>query len=370
MPDRSAMVVEQTGFQKTFQSRNPHMRGTTSALRLLLGIPFGGDHAQEFIEISPGNKVHLYDMFALVNYLLCSAVSEDEGRRGKSTSTMRDNCLGHFKAILSILEPNVVVVQGKGYWDWIQRAFKGLSKQSDTLYQAKVNQNNVWVAVFAHPSIPDNAHNWGVSDQTPYLLGTVVPTINLIRKEILGTATPPMPIRQETRVEPVQKSMPAVPSVIEIAPRPVQAFGASLSYDTAFEQIQAGLRKRFSPELTYRKPRFEHSTPNRMRIYLDNISGSHYELCFRQAYFEFALHFESASLMSLERRQFFDPHVQELTQKVGKTVRSGPLENRGWMRVWFELPHETITAPKVEWYTDLFARFMIATCPILLEVYR
>ena len=99
MEDRSHMVLEQTGIQKAFSNRNPHMRGTTSVLRLLFGIPLGSDHTEEFLQFTPKNTFHLFDACALVNYLLCSAVSKDEGRRGKSTPIMRSNCLIHSKKL-------------------------------------------------------------------------------------------------------------------------------------------------------------------------------------------------------------------------------------------------------------------------------
>jgi hypothetical protein len=151
-----------------------------------------------------------------------------------------------------------------------------------------------------------------------------------------------------------------------------QAQTGSLPYDAIFEQIKAGLMRQFPVEIKYRKPVFEH-TPNRnrMRIYLDGIAGSHYEICFRQAYFEFALHFESTPARSLARRQAFDPHREKLTKQVGVLVKTGPVENKGWMRVWFEQKREPITdSQKIELYTDLFSRFIIATSPILIEAYE
>ena len=126
MEDRSQMVVAQTGIQKSFSNRNPHMRGTTSVLRLIFGIPLGDDHTNEFLQIED-DRFHLFDAFSLVNYLLCSAISVKEGRQGKSTHIMRRNCLVHFKKVVEILEPTVVIVQGKSYWMSIQKAFSNLN---------------------------------------------------------------------------------------------------------------------------------------------------------------------------------------------------------------------------------------------------
>ena len=357
MKDRSQMVLDQTGMQKKFSNRNPHMRGTTSVLRLLFGIPLGGDRCGEFLQFADNDTCHLFDDFALVNYLLCSAVSTSEGRRGKSTPIMRRNCLVHFMKALEILEPTVVIVQGKSYWPSIQNAFSNLNKITDTLYAAEINQQKVMIAVFTHPSTPDKIHNWGRDAKTPYLLEEVVPTISLLRHELLGNVIP-----KGENLMTSSSNPPTSPSTPK---------HQDLSYDAIYELIKAGLKQQFPPEVAYLKPEFEHSTPNRIRIYLDRnrIKGAHYEICFRGGYYEFALHFESSSTKSLERRQAFDPHLQELTNQVGQTVKSGALENGGWMRVWYEQKHEQIDEGKTMSYIDHYSRFIAATFPILVTLY-
>jgi hypothetical protein len=182
---RRQMVLNKTGLHKTFTQRNPHMRGTTSALRLLYGLPLSVDHASEFLQ-SSSEHCHLFDAFALVNYLLCSAVQEGEGRRGKATETMLEACQPHFKKAIEILEPTVMVVQSKGFWIWIKRSFDRVAKLSNELYQAFLGKNQTLVAVFAHPSTPNNIHNWGRSVNTIYLLDTVTPTLNKIREIIFS----------------------------------------------------------------------------------------------------------------------------------------------------------------------------------------
>jgi len=146
---------------------------------------------------------------------------------------------------------------------------------------------------------------------------------------------------------------------------------ASESYDVIYEQMKAGLVKRFPPALIRLKPEFEHSAPNRIRIYLDRdrIKGTHYQITFRREYYEFALHFESSREMSLKRRQAFDPHLDELTKQVGILVRSGPVENRGWMRVWYEQNREPIGQDQIKLYIDQYSRFIAATFPILAKLY-
>jgi len=183
---RRQMVLNQTGLQKTFTQRNPHMRGTTSALRLLYGLPLRIDHNSEFLRDN-SERFHIYDAFALVNYLLCSAVDESEGKRGKATSVMKHACLRHFSKAVEILEPTVMIVQSKGFWDWISRAFDQVVPLSNELYLAHLGEKTTSVGVFAHPSTPDNLHNWGRNVNTPYLVNNVTPTLKKIRQSILDT---------------------------------------------------------------------------------------------------------------------------------------------------------------------------------------
>lgn len=357
MEDRSKMVLEQTGLHKSFSSRNPHMRGTTSVLRLLFGIPLGSDQKGEFLKVTNDDQFHLFDAFSLVNFLVCSAVSENEGRRGKSTPMMRRNCLVHFKKTLEILEPTVIIVQGKSFWASVQNAFGNLIKINDSLFSAEIIQKKVMVAVFSHPSTPDNAHNWGRDAKTRYLLSTVVPTIELIRQKVMGNYK----LEGEHIMSQVSDS----------SAKPLRLQKEYPPYDTIFEQIKLGLLDRFPREAIYTKAEFEHSTPNRMRIYFNRarIKGSHYEICFRGNYYEFALHFESSPAKSLERRQAFDSHLGDLTSQIGRNIKSGKLENRGWMRVWYEESPEQIDQVKIEIYIDSYSRFIAATYPLLAKLY-
>ena len=249
-----------------------------------------------------------------------------------------------------------MIVQGKSYWASIKNAFSNLNKITDTLYMAEINQQKINIAVFTHPSTPDNIHNWGRDAKTPYLLDTVVPTIKLIRQELL--------------IEPGPKGEHIMPPISETSPQPFHSQSEKPDYDFIFEQIKAGLIERFLPEITYRKPKFEHSTPNRMRIYMDRVTGSHYQITFMRDRYEFALHFESTPAMSLQRRQAFDPYVQDFTRQIGISVKTGKIENKGWMGVWYDRKLETIDLEKIKLYVDQYSRFIAATFPILLKLYN
>lgn len=163
--------------------RNPHMRGTTSILRLLFGRQLGRDYEGEFIQLSNGSETHIFEAFALTNYLLCSATASPDSSRGRSTSTMRDNCRRHYRRTLAILNPEVIICQSKGYWSDIRATFDHLEDLPDPLYRAHIAQKTMLVASFSHPSAP-NESNWGRNESTPYLLNVVKPTAHRIRKRL------------------------------------------------------------------------------------------------------------------------------------------------------------------------------------------
>jgi len=165
-----------------YKARNPHMRGTTNVLRLLFGISLGTDHDSEFMMIE-GERIHIFDAFALTNYLLCSAVSTDGRMRGSATRTMMENCQGHFREVMRILEPSVVIVRGKTFWAWVSAVFDSVTQETDHVYRARLEPTETFVAVFTHPSA-HFPHNWGANEQTPYLLETVAPSIASIRQQL------------------------------------------------------------------------------------------------------------------------------------------------------------------------------------------
>ncbi len=189
---RYRMIVVDSGQKERFkaedghESRNPHMRGTTSALRLLFGKGLGTDYHSEFVTIGD-KRVHLFDAFALVNYLLCSA-TEGDTSRGRPTTTMLENCRGHFREAMRILEPTVVIVQGKKIWPWVEAAFDSVrpqykDKYKDTVYRARLGAGEAFVAAFTHPSAYGD-DNWGANEKRRCLLQTVKPSLEYIRGQL------------------------------------------------------------------------------------------------------------------------------------------------------------------------------------------
>jgi hypothetical protein len=186
---RSEMIVGESGTRSRFKkergydARNPHMKGCTSLLRLVFGLGLGADYAGEFLDIQ-GERVHVFECFALVNFLLCSAVPFSDrprkdklgGRRGESTPVMQANCASHFRAALEALEPTVVVAQGYGVRRWIARAY-GLParRPHDGVEQLQA----ATLVSFSHPSAHGSL-NWGSNERMPYLVDVVSPTIERV----------------------------------------------------------------------------------------------------------------------------------------------------------------------------------------------
>jgi len=170
-----------------FEKRNPHMRGTTLALRLLLGLSLD-DLSDDIIRTHNGHSIHLFEAFALVNALLCSAV-EPGTTRGRSTRTMQENCLPHFVHTLRILEPSIVVVQGKGVAKWIRPAFNFWQPRSDMpeLVDAEHEGVPTLIATFTHPSA-FGKQNWSYPT-SEYFRSVVEPTLSHARRLLSGVGT-------------------------------------------------------------------------------------------------------------------------------------------------------------------------------------
>jgi hypothetical protein len=162
--------------------RNPHMRGTTSALRILLGKGLGADHDGEFVTTADGEQFHIFDAFALVNVLLCSA-GPPRSSEGRSSPTMRRNCLRHLRATLEILEPTVIVLQGGGVERWTAPVFEVERLITKHLAEAWLGDNRTLLCRFSHPSARGDKR-WGDRLDRPYLRKVVAPTLRNVREHL------------------------------------------------------------------------------------------------------------------------------------------------------------------------------------------
>jgi hypothetical protein len=158
----------------TSPGRNPHMRGTTLALRVALGRGPGTDHEGEFLKLG-NRRVHVFDCFALVNRLLCSA--HELGSRGRPTSTMFGNCERHFEATLKILEPTLVIVQGGRVWKRTRHLFTIRRALTGKLLECDLGMGPILVCTFTHPSAWA-AQRWD-SPRSVYFQEVVEPTLRV-----------------------------------------------------------------------------------------------------------------------------------------------------------------------------------------------
>lgn len=179
---RSDMIARSASQDFRSRARNPHMKGTASILRLLLGRSPGTDAEGERLGVSP--EAHIFDGFALVNALLCSSVKEVKpigenfkgAAKGFSSSAMRRNCGPHLLAVLEIMEPTVIVVQGQGVRKWIAPVLN-LSERGTVTEQVRIGPREADLFTFDHPSAGGVSGYWGGSPNSRYLTEIVMPAI-------------------------------------------------------------------------------------------------------------------------------------------------------------------------------------------------
>lgn len=188
LEERYEMIHDRSGLARRYyaepgrKARNPHMRGTTSALRTILAEGPGSDHEGEIVDTIDGERFHIFDAFALVNVLLCSA-GPPASAMGRSTTTMRRNCLRHFAASVEILQPTLIVLQGVGVQRWV-RSFIGAGMPiTEYLAEVTIGGTRSLVCAFSHPAA-HGSMRWGDRLDGPYLTQVVVPTLRTARARI------------------------------------------------------------------------------------------------------------------------------------------------------------------------------------------
>ena len=172
---RSEMLADSA--RAGFRGRNPHMKGVTSTMRLLLGREPGEDAEGE--RLFDG---HIFDGCAQVNYLLCTALEKPRSRdahgggRGNSSLAMQRNCAPHFLRTMEILQPTVIVVHGLALRRWLANALP-LPPEGGTAEQVEIAGRPVDLLTFTHPSAGGQSGWWGTTPRTRYLRETVAPAI-------------------------------------------------------------------------------------------------------------------------------------------------------------------------------------------------
>jgi hypothetical protein len=143
METRTRAIIEGTGHRKRFYAepghppRNPHMKGVTSTLRLWFGKGLGSDYAGEQIRLADGTPISVFEACSLPNFLMCS--STEPGRKSRPTKVMKDNCTGHARNVVRILEPTLIVCHGTEVGARVAEAIKTLPKAPPVSSDAKCN---------------------------------------------------------------------------------------------------------------------------------------------------------------------------------------------------------------------------------------
>lgn len=141
----------------------------------MLGKGLGSAHLDEFVHPAGGKPFHIFDGFALVNRLLCSA-GPPTSSQGRPTSTMFRNCSSHFAATMAILQPTLVIAQGRAVAKWVDQLYPRDHPHGAHLHEARTNYGKVLVCTFSHPSARGSAR-WGDRLDAPYLADVVTPTL-------------------------------------------------------------------------------------------------------------------------------------------------------------------------------------------------
>lgn len=165
-----------------FSERNPHMRGTTSALRVLFGGLPGMDASGEWLDIG-GESAHVFEAYAMANLRLCSAM-QPGSTSSKGSIVMSSNCLRHLEASVRILEPTVVVLQGKALRKSLKPIVDEPLQLGPAVERVRLAGVPVVLASLSHPSYPGPAYGWAHLS-APYLANVVVPSLSQARTEAL-----------------------------------------------------------------------------------------------------------------------------------------------------------------------------------------
>lgn len=167
---RYADLVAFRGVQ-SFNDRNPHMRGTSLAVRTVLETALGmqdpgtrTDRAGEFFRDAIGEEFHMFDAFALTNMLLCSA-NPPASTKGVPTVTMRRSCRRHLEETIRILEPTLVIVQKAPRVaftaNWLGPLVRSRRPTSSpNLWRARLGEIDCLLVAVNHPSAGNARVGW------------------------------------------------------------------------------------------------------------------------------------------------------------------------------------------------------------------
>lgn len=112
MEQRSAQILTEAAYLK---KSNPYMKGTTLLLQYIIHELLGYDLTEnEYIGDSNSIDNHIYNYFAQSNWHITGAFAgSNKARRNKA---MNEIAVENFIKQIEILEPSLVILQGKTIW--------------------------------------------------------------------------------------------------------------------------------------------------------------------------------------------------------------------------------------------------------------
>ncbi|MHC4616933.1 MAG: winged helix-turn-helix domain-containing protein [Planctomycetota bacterium] len=111
-----------------------------------------------------------------------------------------------------------------------------------------------------------------------------------------------------------------------------------------------------------------HREQSRMELVYREFAGAHYELALGRSNDRLAVHFEAARAKNERRLRVFEPHQEELSEKIGHPVVA-ELWGKHRDRVLVRLPCAARTAEQADDYARILGTFVEATYPLLREAF-
>lgn len=158
--------------------RNRHMKGVMLGVRYALGLGAQVDPSSEYITIAgkPDRAVHALECYALMNARLCSATIRPRSNSSAGVNLMTRNCFPHLRAVIEILEPTLIVVQGIGVWRELSPLLPGNDIHDGDIALRRVNAPvRTLVAKLSHPRA--DSYPWREPDDW-YFRQVVQPTLS------------------------------------------------------------------------------------------------------------------------------------------------------------------------------------------------
>ncbi len=203
---RYHQVVEESG-NTAPDRRNPHMVGTTLALRTVHGLPLDPAMRHDLVDVGHGAPVHLFDTFALANVRLCSSTLTGT-TQSSPAPTMTRQCARHLEATIAILEPTLCLVQGATIPAGMAPIITDRAQIAACVQDVVIGGHRTRLVAVNHPSTQRATTGWGwfptPTRGVPYFTHTVAPALAAALGNPATTTTTFQPDSMVTAGEPAR----------------------------------------------------------------------------------------------------------------------------------------------------------------------